>query len=731
MRKFGSLLIAISLALFILGYFALRYFEGSYFKNHLLPQLVSTFESKTPFKLKLGDTELSLFRGLLIKDSFIKMKSGSEEIQASLPELRIRYSLWSLISKKFKVSKMSIIDPSIEASLRIEISKDTKKSEPLWPLIEDGLKALETLPIEINLQNFELSNLKAKIQVSEGGKLFDLLIVGLNLGGSLRANPSSLEWQSRVDIPEDGLSLSTLKVFPMALELKLRGQSSINFEAKKSEAWSISIPKIESRFHLFAKSGELTLVEEKIEILDKDKLFLGSEGLIRISEFKGIPKDWLVSIKKFAPLDVRHQLKIQMPKLNEFLLDYLKFQKIPSITYESTVETPEFLFDKHRVGAGSLRKTGVLKFEGAEASLSQEASLNLTSVRTLSENSIIDTLFGQGIKMGWSFQASPSSFQLRTLTFENNDQSLSIESSAQVRKPLKDLFLKGRFRWKSGEGRLEFPFNLKQSRASRYRFESRLQCDKFFLQSSQVEVEDLFCDVPIRVDFNWAPGKSFQFTNPQIRNPFERVDYLSIRPFTENQTSNLRFKKLQYKGLKLGPLFADLSVRQNLILAEQYQLDLLDGRISGLVFADLLPDRPRFGYLGRVTALKPALLNSNLKVKSDARLSSRAAVIYDFKKVLVEGRLDITEIGSGQMIEVIRFIDPKRKNEKLNLARSLLKIGYPTYVGLEMAQGFLNLSLDLGGLVAVRNLRLEGIPLNPVLRMAEESFFQSISKGTK
>jgi hypothetical protein len=47
-----------------------------------------------------------------------------------------------------------------------------------------------------------------------------------------------------------------------------------------------------------------------------------------------------------------------------------------------------------------------------------------------------------------------------------------------------------------------------------------------------------------------------------------------------------------------------------------------------------------------------------------------------------------------------------------------------------MAQGFLDLRLDLGGIVSVKNIGVDGIPLTPILRMAEESFFEKMSNQT-
>jgi hypothetical protein len=131
-----------------------------------------------------------------------------------------------------------------------------------------------------------------------------------------------------------------------------------------------------------------------------------------------------------------------------------------------------------------------------------------------------------------------------------------------------------------------------------------------------------------------------------------------------------------------------------------------------------------------VSALDFARLNRVASPSAEAaRFSSRAAIVFDLKKSLLEGRFDVTEIGRDPLIELIRFMDPEKRNEKLNLARSVLRVGYPTYVGLEMAQGFLDFRLDLGGLVSIKNIGLEGIPLTPILGMAQESFMKNISKG--
>ncbi len=734
---FRRVLFFVALPVVLLGilFASLQYFQNYYFKSKLLPQLIQQVESQSSIKFSHRSVELSIFKGLRILDSRVVMEDLNTSLDLKIPELRVRYSLWSLFSKQFRISELALIQPSLEG--RIQLQKPTQsRAGPLWPEIKKSLAALETLPVSIQIDSIRMDALGAKMELIQAEQKADLVLESIDFLSELRMDRDRLDLSVELDLSESGFAL-LVPIEKRVLKAQIQGSSDLRLALRKQKQWELALSDLRAglQLRLLMDDQEVSVQRLKIEERLRERRVLQAEISGSIKPISaGLEAFGLEIPKELDPsLELKTQVDLETQDLSSLAKNWLETGRFPVITYRGQLQAPEMQLKSLKMGESVLISSGEIDLSAPQTRLSQVFEWRLHSLSSLGMYPLVDQVFARGWDLRWDLEVTGADIQVKHFSFFNQDKEFKIESTALVLDRADHLSLRGVVDWRTPkkEGSyLKLPFSIVRSQKNRFRLEADIQCRQLSLHLKDFELGDLFCSVPVRVDFLWDARKAFRFTQIESRNPFERVDYLSIRPFTENQNSNLRFRHLRYKNLKVGPLYADVRIRQNLLLAEQYQLQALDGRVSGLLFLDLWPERPRFGYLGRVSAVNPALLNRTKSASRDSRISSRVALIYDFKKSLLEGRLDVTEIGSSQLLELIRFVDPKKRDEKLNLARSLLRLGYPSYLGLEMAQGFLDLRLDLGGIVSVKNIGVDGIPLTPILRMAEESFFEKMSNQT-
>lgn len=283
---------------------------------------------------------------------------------------------------------------------------------------------------------------------------------------------------------------------------------------------------------------------------------------------------------------------------------------------------------------------------------------------------------------------------------------ISMSSKASLDRPVQ------------GSVRIPWKFEVQGNRT--IQLTSVIEAHGFSFHHERYRIEDLNADIPIRLSLTNDAHQGLRLSKLLTRNPFERADYLTLRPYFAKSKNNFRLRKLSLGSTTIGPISANLSLQQNYLMAEDYQMDFLDGRMTGRAFVDVAPENRRLGFLGRFSGLNPKLLFAKSSSPNDRRISSRLALIYSFDRSTADGRMDITEMGGPQLVDLINLVDPEFKDPKAVLARSLLKVAYPKYVGIKMSQGFMDLNLTLGGLVSLSNIGLFGIPLSSVLSISKQ-----------
>lgn len=242
----------------------------------------------------------------------------------------------------------------------------------------------------------------------------------------------------------------------------------------------------------------------------------------------------------------------------------------------------------------------------------------------------------------------------------------------------------------------------------------------------KIEVENISGDVPFSQELRVLPEKAIAWSHLLDLSPFLKVDTARVRPYLASAPV-VRIERISAMDRNVGPLRARVSFSQNQLAFDDVDLSLFDGAYTGQVFVDVHPKALRVAILGRLAGLDTTLLTPGKKVAAgDSRyLGLRIATIVDIPKSLAEGRVDVNEIGSQQLKDLVQVLDPEGKDSALNAARMGLSAAYPKYVGLRMEQGYLDVVVELGGVAPV-SINARQLPLTAILTPYTNAVMNSI-----
>lgn len=397
--------------------------------------------------------------------------------------------------------------------------------------------------------------------------------------------------------------------------------------------------------------------------------------------------------------------------------------------FQTQVRLPQIAFEKVSFSGGTVAINNSLAWDGKTVSeASVQSSGRFDYLRTGFETLAPLRLFEAG--GGFEFEASyatKTGVQLKKAEFFNAPKNLlvaatggglvdSLTVAGQVRVGFgKPAAPGGGTQKVKAEGYLRFPWRLIRSSKARFVFKGDVDFDRISVDAGKFQVKNIKGTVPIEEDLVWGGGASLHFARLIERNPFERVDYSSIRNYLTDFPINFRIDRLLAMDRSVGPLMSNIQIKQNMILINHYDLSLFDGKVAGSFYFDA--NHSEVGLLSRLTGLNPVRLleKAAAKEKKSGILGGRAAVLYRIRRSMLEGRVDITDIGGQQLITLINVIDPTFQNGNLNKARFALRVAYPKYVGLRFSQGLLDMDLDFGGVNL--SIPVRGVPLAPILNM--------------
>lgn len=274
------------------------------------------------------------------------------------------------------------------------------------------------------------------------------------------------------------------------------------------------------------------------------------------------------------------------------------------------------------------------------------------------------------------------------------------------------------------DGFVRVGWELTQKEQKSLRLRGNVNLDNFTAQHQLGGLRKASGRIPFQQDLDIPNFKSLRWSYLIRDNPFKRVDTSKFVPLTLDD-SLLTVVEINALEKKFGPLRARVSLQQNMLTIDKLDADIFDGVLAGQGFVDIQPSRLVAGMQGRVTKLNAALLSSKPEAMPPAPLSARLALIVDLAKALVEGRVDVTEIGRNQLLALMDVLDPSGSDSLLNKARLALAIGYPRYVGMQMQQGFLDLDVGLGG-VLEQQFKISSLPLTPIINAKTQDLVKTM-----
>ena len=281
------------------------------------------------------------------------------------------------------------------------------------------------------------------------------------------------------------------------------------------------------------------------------------------------------------------------------------------------------------------------------------------------------------------------------------------------------------------KGQIEIPFDLSVARGKDISLDGNLVFKDLALSQGEIRLSGINGRMPFSERLVWL-GDGFEFSELITQNPFERVDFERVRPLLQS-SAPLKVAKISWEDREYGPLVGYFALKQNMALAHQFDLDFGKGRVYGELFVDALPSNLQVGSLSRVTSLDltevlPSRFLKRLPV-AERKISARSGFVVNLNKSTMDGRIDVTEIGSAQLLALINVLDPNYEDEKFNKLRTALQLGAPTSVGLSFNEGFMNMDVGLSILGINQNQSLRGIPISSLLAKGTKEIVEQSQKG--
>ena len=261
-------------------------------------------------------------------------------------------------------------------------------------------------------------------------------------------------------------------------------------------------------------------------------------------------------------------------------------------------------------------------------------------------------------------------------------------------------------------GRMEFPWTVQVRDGREILLQGELRFQDLLWSNGKYGFKGLSGKIPM-TEALLRDANGIHLARIETPNAFERVDFERIQPYLlESQKMSLL--EIQYEDRKIGPFFGFLSIYQNLISVNQFNLKMgTEGRAYGEFYLDANPEQLQMGMLSRITGLDlDEVLPARMLKRSapgSKRVAGRTGLVMNLTKNSVNGRIDITEIGGSQLVTLMRALDPKGKDEKINRAAAALGIAYPTFVGMMFNNGQLDMKIDMS--LPAPSMTIRGIPI--------------------
>ena len=208
-------------------------------------------------------------------------------------------------------------------------------------------------------------------------------------------------------------------------------------------------------------------------------------------------------------------------------------------------------------------------------------------------------------------------------------------------------------------GSLSIPWELKLISKDDLKFTTLMKFDGLSITSDEFSIEGLNGSINVSEDLAISEN-GVKFKSLKGRDPFLRVDYSQLEPYLidddvlSSQTTIIDHRAWTiYRKCRSGAK----SIKRFIL-----HMKMFDGMQMGKMYFNFNNEDLKFGLLSRVSGLNMGALSN--KEKDRHRVGMRTAIEFDMRKSLMEGQIDIVEIGKEQLFDILDFLDPDHINEK-------------------------------------------------------------------
>ncbi len=273
----------------------------------------------------------------------------------------------------------------------------------------------------------------------------------------------------------------------------------------------------------------------------------------------------------------------------------------------------------------------------------------------------------------------------------------------------------------AGRGLLQLPWRFTMANGGQVSLDGGMHFSDFGITVDQFALDGLEGSLRLQEELELTPEGTVRFGYLVRPDAFQRVDFERIHPYLDERYT-LSAQAIRFGERQVGPMLADIPVRQNLLRLQRFDLALFGGHLAGQFYLDVTPGAWRVGLLSRVSNvdLRELLPPPSPGAADHAPVSARLAVEMDVRQRLLEGRIDLTDITRAQLLQLLEIMDPDHQDEQLARVRSALALAHPQWVAVEMNRGLMDLRVKLS--LLAEPLAVRGLPLSPILdRFAGEA----------
>lgn len=259
----------------------------------------------------------------------------------------------------------------------------------------------------------------------------------------------------------------------------------------------------------------------------------------------------------------------------------------------------------------------------------------------------------------------------------------------------------------SGRGHVKVAASLESPNLSLFRTHGSVKIEqaRVNLPFAHVVAEGIDGDIPIREVFDVDHGV-ITINRKVAPSPFARLGLDDRHPLLQ-RGGFISIARLDAPHIGIAPLVGNLSVDQNAIALEHFEMGLRGGWLTGDCMLD---------WEGLESKLETHLRASGVRSSRGEPFDGNIALVLGARDRMIEGRAEVTRIGGQHLLDLLDVADPLRTDASMNAVRSALTWGHPKRASATFANGFANAQIELGGLAKLLTVPdLRGVPTGPLV----------------